>query len=264
MKKNTKTIAILTLVVVIATCAIMLTSCDLKLERDHFEEDAYYTVDFSRLKVMNFDISQYSDLLFLALDLDNSYFVFHPDGTLHGQIKTQNGILGMLSGFGIDLGSTLAAFDIESGLQQYVEPMFPGFTDCLRNADLKGALMLAKKSLGLNIEGIDYNDEGVKSILKYVAENMKLPETLFDDLPQDTYLEITLDTRYTIKNVTGSDGTEYRAIYLGNNVSSRTSQTNPFITFTEQEDGALNLIIEFMNIDATLIPSGYEAEEVTE
>lgn len=279
MKKR-KIIFVVAAVLLISLFAF--SACDFKVVSkydDHFEDDVRFTLDFSRLEVMHMDIGEYENVLSMVIDYKNSYFEFKKDGTLHGQIKTNADIIStvvpLLNGIpNLDLSS----FDLASGLEQYVEPMFPGFTAHLTRGDLKGALALAKRTLGLNIEGLDYEDEGVKEILSYVGEHMSLPNDIFSKLPEDTQLAITLDTHYVLKKVVGEDGKEYTAIYVGDDVANRNEQTNAFATFTMtdyveengefvyDDDGALVhedgtpfrqlcLVIEFMAVKAYLVES---------
>lgn len=126
--------------------------------------------------------------------------------------------------------------------------MFPGFTQKLESYDLQGALGLIKHSLGFNIEGLDLTDAKVKEAVKYVGDNMALPADLLDAIPQDTVLKLTLDTQYAIRDLTASDGTQFRAIYLGYKVKDN-PQTAPFGIFTlKDNDVSAYLSIEFMNI----------------
>lgn len=274
MKKNfVKISAIIVAMLTLCVCAFALVACDKDNEKPaQFSEDTRFAIDNRTTDFMgqiNGGEDGESGMLNLiediALNMDESYFEFKKDGTLHAQIQTKDGLFENLNGLlssptiksllgDFDIGAMLENFDIEGGLNFYVEPMFPGFRAKLEAADLEGALGLIKHSLGFNIEGLDYNDEGVKEALAYVAENMKLPSNLLDLIPGDAVLKLTFDTQYAIRYLKGSDGKEYTAIYLGYDVKDNPT-TEPFGVFTMTEEGGVKkllLRLEFMDINIGL------------
>lgn len=273
MKKNfVKISAIIIAVLTLCCCAFALVACNEDEKPAQFKEDTRFAIDNSTTDFMgqiNGGEDGESGLLNLiediALNMDESYFEFKKDGTLHAQIQTADGLFANLNGLlsnptvksllgDFDINAMLENFDIEGGLNFYVEPMFPGFKAKLEAADLKGALELIRHSLGFNIEGLDYDNAGVKEALAYVAENMKLPPNLLGLIPSDTVLKLTFDTQYAIRYLKGSDGKEYKAIYLGYAVKDNPT-TEPFGVFTMTEEGGakkLLLRLEFMDINIGL------------
>lgn len=273
MKKNfVKISATIVALLTLCCCAFSLVACNEDEKPAQFSQDTRFAIDNSVTDFMgqiNGGEDGESGMLNLiediAINMDESYFEFKKDGTLHAQIQTADGLFGNINNIlnmpfvknmlgDLDVGEMISSFDIVGGLDFYVEPMFPGFRAKLEAADLKGALELIRHSLGFNIEGLDYEDEGVKEALAYVAENMKLPSNLLDLIPSDTVLKLTLDTQYAIRYLKGADGKEYKAIYLGYAVKDNPT-TEPFGVFTmTEEDGVQKLFLrlEFMDINIGL------------
>lgn len=130
----------------------------------------------------------------------------------------------------------------------YTLDIYKAFDDVTKSDVKDGVVDLSANSLGFNIEGLDLTDAKVKEAVKYVGDNMALPADLLDAIPQDTVLKLTLDTQYAIRDLTASDGTQFRAIYLGYKVKDN-PQTAPFGIFTlKDNDASAYLSIEFMNI----------------
>lgn len=271
MKKNFVRISsIILAIVTVCGCVLAFAACDGVMPKS-FKEDTRFTIDNSVTNFMgivkdsvNENGEQEDGLLSLienvVLNMDETYFEFRSDGTLHAQIQTADGLFGNLTdilsmlGDGFNVEEMLENFDITTGLNYYVEPMFPGFTERLEAADLKGALELIQHSLGFNIEGLDWEDEGVKEALQYVATEKKLPSNLLDLIPADTVLKLTLDTEYAIKYFKSADNKRYTAIYLGYDVKNNPT-TEPFGVFTmTEEDGVKKLFLrlEFMDINIGL------------
>lgn len=140
----------------------------------------------------------------IAVDMDKTYFEFRPDGTMHMQLTTKDGVFGKIQGLlednNIDISAALTSFDIKGSVNGYVEPMFPGFAAKLSQADLEGALELIHHSLGFNITGLDYEDDGVKEALAYVAENMALPADLLSKIPRTPCFNSLLTRRTEFAN----------------------------------------------------------------
>ena len=196
------------------------------------------------------------------LDVDNTYAEFTTDGKMHFQLQLRGDLFGagldsvfdLLDFFGIEMdkasvSALLKNFDIEGGVDSMVEPMFPGFKAELEKGNLKGALEIIERSLGFNIVGLDYEDEGVKTVLSYVAQNMKLPTNLLDLIPADTQLTLTFDSQYVVKDVVGEDGKTYKGVFISSIASN--PDTQPFAVFdVTEKDGKTKLFlkVEFMNL----------------
>ncbi len=253
--KISKIVTLATAIVLLASCLFALCACN--QSPDAFKKDTRFDVDYNKLNLMDMNPLLVTTIVGAAVDKDNTYVEFKKNGMMHLQIQTKANLLAEIPKFiktlekiniKIDLESALSSFDVKTSVDRYVEPMFPGFTQKLKSYDLEGALELIRHSLGFNIEGLDYSDKSVKEAAKYVGDNMALPPNLFDLIPKDTVLRLTLDTQYAIRNLTASDGTKMRAIYLGYKVKDN-PHTAPFGVFTlSNEDREGSLSIEFMNI----------------
>ena len=129
----------------------------------------------------------------------------------------------------IDVGEMLSNVELTGMLNDYVEPMFPGFTAKVNVGDLEGALNLISRSLGLNIVGLDYDNAEVKKLLKEIGSTKRLPADLIDRIPDDTVLTLTWDSSYYVWDVTGHDGKQHTAIAIGE--LGKTGETQPWCTF---------------------------------
>lgn len=228
--------------------------------KSSFGKDVRLSVDMSKTQLGMSGIGELvPPIMNFVVDFDDSYMLLKQDGTMHVQLRTVEGLFGeklddllnLIKTFvpTLDLGEALTSFDIEGGVRDMVEPMFPGFAAKLKQGDLKGALDLIEASLGFNIVGLDYNNENVKYVLNYVAENMTLPSDLLDRLPADTRIAITFDTQYYVKELKGKDGKTYTGIYVS--PIGANENTQPFCVFdTTYEDGKMKVFfkIDFMNL----------------
>ncbi|MCM1305899.1 MAG: hypothetical protein NC037_00230 [Bacteroides sp.] len=237
-------------------------------KKTSFSKTVRFNINTKNTNLNIGDIHISSGLLALALpvvtDSNNTYLEFTSDGKMHGQIQTAAGLFGetldslfnLLNQFQIDfdrdkLNAMISGVEIEGMIDSYMEPMFPGFKAELSDADLAGALNLIHDGLGFNITGLDYNDEGVKEILAYVADNMALPADLLDKIPADTQLTLTFDSQYYVKDVKGTDGKKHKAIYVS--AIGANDATQPYCVFdvTENSKGDMCLFFrfEFMGVN---------------
>lgn len=256
--KNTKRVCLLIIIVMLAISSMLFTACDKGPDDSVYAGGKKFAVSGDTV-IMGFPFSL---IMAAALDKENTYFEFGENGYLHAQLQTKQGLVGNLGGIFALIGmkqeeveEMLTTMDLSGMVNSYVEPMFPGFTDKLKDGDLEGALGLIKSSLGFNITGLDFDNEQIVEAVKYIGENMSLPANLLDIIPEDTVLTLTLDTQYARRKVTTTAGETIDAVYLGYKVKDNPS-TQPFGVFTESKvDGktALALRIEFMNIDIGLI-----------
>lgn len=271
MKKNFVRIsAIIIVMLVLCCCVFALAACDENDETPtenpaQFKENTRFYIDNKTTDFMgqinggeDGESGSLNMIEDIALNQEQTYFEFGKDGMLHAQVQTKDGLFGdldsILQKLKMDVSALLGSIDISQGLSYYVEPMFPGFSAKIEAADLKGALGLIQHSLGFNIDGLDYEDEGVKEALQYVAQNKSLPSNLLSLIPKDTVLRLTFDTQYAIRRLTGADGKQYTAIYLGYNVKDN-PDTEPFGVFTMTEEDSVKklwLRLEFMDINIGL------------
>ena len=252
MKKNVlKLTAIAIVALVTLTCAFALSACDEK-RTDVFEQNTKFYLDNDTLYFMGQPDILVSLVESVAINMDETYFEFRTDGTVHMQVTTKDGLFrnvnDLLEGYGIDLGF-LTSMNLQDSIDAYVEPMFPGFDERISEGDLEGALKLIRNSLGFDITGLDYENDGVKEVLAYVGAYKSLPSDIFAKIPTDTVLRLTFDSTYDLRTVKGADGKEYTAIYISD--IKNNPSTQPFGVFTVKEDNGVKkatLRIEFMDI----------------
>ena len=227
-----------------------------------FDKNMRFSFDMNNISVMQFDSALIKFACSMVLDVQNSYVEFGTDGHMHLEIKTLSGLFGNINDLLGDqaegIGAMLENFDIAGGVDSMVEPMFPGFKAKLSAGDLAGALKIIQDGLGFNIVGLDYENENVKYILNYVAQNMKLPPDLLSRIPADTQLTLTFDSQYYLKDVKGADGTTYKAIYVSHIGGSNATQPYGVFDVTTVRKNKKDLMqlrmrAEFMNATLTLL-----------
>lgn len=262
--KSRKIFVALMLVAVLLVGTFALCACDKTENSDSFATPVKFEIDNGRTNIMGVLTGGGLGMIeSIALDMEQTYFEFGADGNLHAQIQTKAGLFETLdSVFSLmgmtkeDVEQALASFSVEGMVNTYVESMFPGFKQKLKDGDLQGALGLIYSSLGFNITGLDTENPEIKEAVRYIGETMCLPGNLLDIIPKDTVLTLVLDTQYSIRTVSTHDGETYEAIYLGYDVKDNPN-TQPFGVFTlrtnEEGKKELDLRIEFMNIDIGLL-----------
>lgn len=236
-------------------------------QKTSFDKDMRFDLDVSKLGLMDIDLINPATLTMLGnlmIDKENTYAEFTNDGQMHFQIRTKAGVFGELLNnifaalrqLKIDIdketvNEMLSSFEIEGMIDSMVEPMFPGFKAELMQGDLDGALKIIQNSLGFYIEGFDYSDDNIKAILNQVAHDMTLPGNLLDLIPADTVLTLSFDSKYYVKDVKGSDGNNYKGIYVSE--IGANSDTQPFCIFdvtNDSKNGKTKLFfrVQFMNL----------------
>lgn len=219
-----------------------------------FASDMRFRFNVGKMSVLQFNSIILVPMTKLALNMDNSYAEFKKDGSVHIQIQTLS-VEELLKLVGdMDLSSIIQNFDIEGGIDAMVEPMFPGFRARIEAGDLEGALNIINNGLGFNLTGLNYNDDGVKKIMAYVAENMRLPADILTLLPKDTVITLTFDSQYYIKNVSGSDGAAYKGIYISSIGANPSTQPYCVFDLSNNNKGLMELMFkaEFMNATVVL------------
>jgi len=90
--------------------------------------------------------------------------------------------------------------------------------------------------------------------MAYVAENMRLPADILTLLPKDTALTLTFDSRYYIKNVSGSDGAAYKGIHISHIGANLSTQPYCVFDLSNNNKGLMELMFkaEFMNATVVL------------
>ncbi len=281
MKKNAiKFLSLTIAIVMLVACTTALVACD-KESVDVFEKTTRFNFDVARVSAFGGEATDMGGLVGLilpivtdedmenlwALDAKTSYVEFYADGTMHAQIQTApnifnkigdivEGLSSLMGGGGEDvsemnLNAMLADLHLENFIATYIEPMFPGWTDKLKQGDLKGAMGLIESSLGFNITGIDTEDEGVKAIVESIAKNMRESnhfkidddidilgafQALTDENGEGVRIAITFDSTYKIVSNVASDGKVHQAIYLGGLADNTSTQPWGVFTMTNNAD----------------------------
>ena len=138
----------------------------------------------------------------------------------------------------------LSELDVQGIVDTYVLELMPAFT----LKDIPFSLGLLEATLGLRIEGLDFEYKGVKKICDSLAETSRLPSVL--DLPEG--LGVVYEGKYRIKDLTSEvTGKTFRAVYTGG--SAANGEPYMVLTLAENDEGkeTLSLHIEFLNITVT-------------
>lgn len=206
-----------------------------------FEETKRYYV--SKADILNDTVST---LLYLILDSNKSYVEFYTDGTMKLQLMLKPNFATAISGYldKVDLSTV----DITPIVEQYAVELFPGFT----TDRVEYSLGLLKDNLGLSIAGLDYEHEGVKSLVDSLEQTGKLPATLLS-LPEG--LGIVYEGRYTLREeVNRLTGETMQAIHMG--APYENGDGYIIMTLTENEKGK-----EMVNFKIDFIQAYLEAVE---
>ncbi len=274
-RRFTKILLTVFALAIMTSCLFAATACDEKNTNAPytpatFGETRIYELDTEKTNLMGDATAKLA--LALLLNKEETYFKFETDGTVHGQLKTislsLNSLFDTLGKFMPDfskdsLAAQLRNTDIADGLNENVEPMFPGFISRFLEGDVEGALKLVQNSVGLNVAGLDFKDEKLKNAVLKMGEqykntngkSMRLPADILDIIPEEVSLALTVDWQYNLVRLKGSDGTTHDAVYIGGE-PAHSAMTQPFAIFSRYvgDDGSetMYLRIEVANIDLAL------------
>lgn len=233
-KKASIIISIVLLIAVLTASLVCFTACDLPTE-------GYFVTE--TIKVPLAPLSTYIMGLPLGIvfDADTSYIEFTPDGICTvklmlidiASLMNNTVIKGLLEGDGSEDAETLDKTVTKEMLNTafidgYVNVMFPGFDI----TDLEGSLNLIKNSIGVELTGLDFeNNDLIKAIdanLKNPNTDQVLPDnfTLADlaGLPQG--IGLVIKGSYCLVDAPTADGTTFTMAMVG----QHDSDTQPLMT----------------------------------
>ncbi len=247
------------LIAVVACCAFALCACDKNNEeaQTYFENDVRFGLNVSNTQVMNIGNPFIMMVRNAFFDNGNTYAEFKADGTMHCQIQTQAGLFADINSLldsirtiapDFDVAQILASVELAGMFNDYVEPMFPGFTEYFKAGDVRSALGLIKRSLGFDITGLDTEDPEIKALFKEIGRTLTLPADLLERIPAATVLTLSFDSTYCVKELTGQDGAKHTGIYVSSIGKNANTQPYCVFTLTQNENGARELFFraEFM------------------
>ncbi len=259
MRKNTiKIISVTLALMMVLVCAVTFVACG-EMPTYTFGKTTRFCVDFQNITLSGGSVGAIiaafvdEESSMWLIDAQNSYVEFYPDGTMHAQIQTAPDVFSKIAALleGKSLNDVIADLHLENLIEIYVEPMFPGWTEKVNQADLKGAMALVEGSLGFSVKGIDFDDEGVKSIAQSIANNMTqnnrfkidddidtlaIFQSLKDEDGQGVRLSIEFDNCYKLLELTAQDQKIHQAIYVGEISSNTSTQPWAVLSMTNNAD----------------------------
>lgn len=222
------------LTVLLIGAAFSLAACNDNKNSGRFEKEKIYTIN--EFSVMDLD----SNLLMLALDGDNSYVKFTPDGEMIANIAISPDIMSLLSSFleegDENLLSNLAGMNV-SQFTYMVGGIFPGFSF----QNLKSSLDILERSLGLSITGLDFSDPDIGNIVQSIQSTGNLPQKL--TLPETLNLALHYEGIYEIKTVYNEKKEAVKVIYVG----EYNENSQPYIVLGMNKDINGNDTISLIN-----------------
>ena len=201
MKKTVyKIIAVLfALTLVLSTC-ICLTACDKDggNDREHFSEETTYYLTSGEavgMQVANF------------LSYEKTFIKFYPNGKMCLQVTPNSVIMAAASLYLYNNRENLAGISL-SDMERYTSEVLPGESFFA----LVSALGKLGNSIGLKINGIDFEDEDTQAVFEEFNETHVIPASF--TLPAD--LNVTIEADYALCEVPSDFREEpFKAVYLG-------------------------------------------------
>lgn len=223
--KKMKVISIIMVVLMSLSCLFLFTGC-----AEHLDEDAFFQIKMES-RVMDYPVA-------LALTADSG-ILLKKDGTMTVSLMINDFATTLVNG--MDL-SSLSSVNIEKEAGAYAVPIVPGFT----MRDVLGSFELLKNSLGIELVGLDYENEDIKKLVDSLQETGKVNS----DLKVPGGLGIRYTGFYELKTLRSEiTGEEFTAVY----VDKYSENGEPYVIMTmttDPESGkrVLYLRVEFMNI----------------
>lgn len=245
MKKARRTVTVILLALVLVLPLSILTACDNGENEDEAETvDGYYTENTVRYYIKANDIHVMELPIGFLFEPSQTYFELRPDGTMEIRAIFKENFPAVVKSILQSTDTDLSELDVQGIVDTYVLELMPAFT----LKDIPFSLGLLEATLGLRIEGLDFEYKGVKKICDSLAETSRLPSVL--DLPEG--LGVVYEGKYRIKDLTSEvTGKTFRAVYTGG--SAANGEPYMVLTMAENDEGkeTLSLHIEFLNITVT-------------
>lgn len=229
-----KIFTVVFLIIAFVLCVLPLSGCGDK--KTYVEEDMSFALT-NKTTVMGIPLN-------LVLDA-SSGIELKEDGTFVLNLMLNDGAPQLLNNY-FDL-EAMSKADLSGFINAYVKPIFPGFT----LDDVKGSLDLIKNSLGIEIVGLDFEDENVKKLV----ESLETTGKINSDLVIPEGLGIRYTSFYEIKTLKSeTTGKEYTAIFT----DKYSEGGEPYFVLTMDTDSesgkkTLNMRVEFLNLTLNLL-----------
>ncbi|MFA5449911.1 MAG: hypothetical protein WC292_05695 [Clostridia bacterium] len=214
MKKAYKIFVSLLVVVALLSSLFVLTACGGE-EKVTLKEDTTFYIDYAGSSVLGLPLSLLAE--------NTSRIILRADGSLTMVLDTKiAAINALLNQF--DVLSKLEGVDVDEMIWDLPSVFFPGNSI----AEFENLLAAANNSIGLGINGFDFQDSEMKPIFDELAATGKLPKGF--RLPDTLYIEY--NATYHIVELESPYSGSYTAIYAG----SHGENGEPYIVLTLLED----------------------------
>jgi lysophospholipase L1-like esterase len=219
------------------------------------KQPATYVKNKTTLSIDSLSLMQFHPTLVgIAIDYYDSYVEFNTDGTMELMLYLNPGVVFLLNNM---LGDTdLSQFEIYGiNISNYLEmygDLFLG-RDEASTADF---FLTVKKSLGIELVGIDFTESPFNEMAESLDATGKLPPHF--TLPDDRDYGIKIKARYELSSITDHEGNVHNVVYLGN----MGRRTDPYIIMDADLDERGNpkkveMHIEFLPLSLTASDGSY-------
>ena len=232
MKKRILTKSVVLALALALLLCFTLSACGKQDDtREYFSEETTYY--YTHGEAVGMEIDGY-------LDLETSFIKFYPNGKMILQIDPNVVVISIAAIYLNANRNDLAGISL-SDMQRYTSEVLPGESFFA----LLSALVKLSNSLGVNIKGIDFEDEDVQAFFAEFEETHTIPK-----FTAPTDIALTIEANYGLCEIPTDFSEEpYRAIYLGDYDSA---DADPFFLLTRYvtDDGkeALFLCNEMLSM----------------
>lgn len=225
--KNLKKIISCILIISIASALVLsLTACN---DGKHVKKDIAFGIDNST-EIMDIPVT-------LFLNKQDSGITLRKNGTVTLRLALNDAVPNLVNK-SFNISTMLGEMDFNQYMNDYVAPLFPGFT----LQDIPYSLGLIESSLGIKITGLDLDSPNTKALFEGLktgkfAENIVVPKNI----------ALEYNGPYEIKELLDADNEPYKAVYLG----KYNKNGQPFIVMglDKNEEGKNTIIcrVNFIN-----------------
>lgn len=194
MKNLKRIICCMLIICLVSALVFSLAACN---KSEHVKKDISFSID-NKTEVMDIPIA-------IFLKKQDSGITLRKDGTMTLRLAINDAVPNLVNST-FNISTMLGEMDFTQYMNDYVTPLFPGFT----LQDIPYSLGLIEKSMGIKVTGLDLNSPNTQALFEGLQTGEFAENIVF---PKDIAIEY--NGRYALKELTDADGMPYTAIYLG-------------------------------------------------